>query len=72
MKLQSMPYGAIGYLLALFLGYLVGGGLLAAYNVNPLILIGNYLITLRLAQTGSFYVDLGGGICMGKTFEIGR
>jgi hypothetical protein len=58
MKLQSMPYGAISYLIALFLGYLVGGGLLAAYNVNPLILIGNYLITLRLAQTGSSSISL--------------
>ena len=58
MKLQSIPYSAIGYLIALFLGYLVGGYLLAAYNVNPFILIGNYLITLRLAQTGSDSISL--------------
>lgn len=58
MKLQSIPYGAIGYLIALFLGYLVGGYLLAAYNVKPFILIGNYLITLRLAQTGSDSISL--------------
>jgi hypothetical protein len=58
MKLQSMPYVAIGYLIALFLGYLVGGYLLAAYNVNLIILIGNYLITLRLAQTGSDSISL--------------
>lgn len=58
MKLQSIPYSAIGYLIALFLGYLVGGYLLAAYNVNPFILIGNYLITLRLAQTGSSSISL--------------
>jgi hypothetical protein len=57
-KLQSIPFSAIGYLIALFLGYLVGGYLLAAYNVNPFILIGNYLITLRLAQTGSSSISL--------------
>lgn len=53
-----MAYGAIGYLIVLFFGYLTGGYLLAAYNVNIFILIGNYLITLRLAQTGSSSIGL--------------
>lgn len=58
MKLPFTSYGAIGYLCTLFLGYLVAGYLLAAYDVNLLILIGNYLITLRLAQTGSSSISL--------------
>jgi hypothetical protein len=58
MKLIPIPYSAIGYLLALWLGYFAGGYLLAAYNVHPLILVGNYLITLRLAQTGSSAISL--------------
>jgi hypothetical protein len=58
MNLRSIPYDAISYLIALFLGYIAGGYLLAAYNVNLWILIGTYLVTLRLAQTGSSSISL--------------
>jgi len=53
MKPLSIPFGAIAYLVVLLMGYMAGGYILAAYNVNHFILIGNYLVTLRLAQTGS-------------------
>jgi len=58
MKLRYIPYWEIGYLIVLFLGYIAEGYLLAAYNVNQLILLGNYFITLRLAQTGSSSISL--------------
>ncbi|GBO53354.1 hypothetical protein APA_1261 [Pseudanabaena sp. lw0831] len=58
MKLLSIPYGAIAYLMFLLIGYIAGGYLLAAYNVNQFILIGNYLVALRLAQTGASSISL--------------
>jgi hypothetical protein len=58
MKLRYIPYGEIGYLTVLFLGYIVEGYLLAAYDVNQLILLGNYFVALRLAQTGSSSISL--------------
>jgi hypothetical protein len=58
MKLLSIPYGAIAYLIFLLIGYIAGGYLLAAYNVNYFILIGNYLVTLRLAQAGASSISL--------------
>lgn len=58
MKFRDVSYDAIIYLLILFLGYTVGGYLLAAYDVNRFILIGTALITLRLAQTGTASIAL--------------
>jgi hypothetical protein len=58
MKLLSIPFGAIAYLVVLLMGYIAGGYILAAYNVNYFILIGNYLVTLRLAQTGASSISL--------------
>jgi hypothetical protein len=58
MKLLSIPYAAIAYLVVLLMGYISGGYILAAYNVNHFILIGNYLVTLRLAQTGASSISL--------------
>ncbi|WP_055075868.1 hypothetical protein [Pseudanabaena sp. 'Roaring Creek'] len=55
---RNISYGSIIYLIILFLGYTFVGYILAAYNVNLLILIGTYLITLRLAQTGSSSISL--------------
>ena len=51
-KIKAFPYDTIIYLLILFVGYVVGGYLLAVYNVNLVISIGTYLVVLRLAQTG--------------------
>ncbi|PZO36887.1 MAG: hypothetical protein DCF19_20375 [Pseudanabaena frigida] len=58
MKSKFIPYDSIIYLIVLFLGYVIGGYLLAAYNVNYFILIGIYIVTLRLAQTGSSSIGL--------------
>ena len=58
MKLISISFGAIAYLIVLIFGYIAVGYLLAAYNVNIFILIGNYLVTLRLAQTGASSISL--------------
>ena len=58
MKFRDISYDAIIYLLILFLGYTVGGYLLAAYDVNRFILFGTALITLRLAQTGTASIAL--------------
>ena len=58
MKPLSIPFGAIAYLVVLLMGYMAGGYILAAYNVNHFILIGNYLVTLRLAQTGASSISL--------------
>lgn len=49
---------SIIYLIVLFLGYMVGGYLLAAYNVSHTIIIGTYIITLRVAQTGISSITL--------------
>lgn len=58
MKLQNIPYNSIIYLIILFLGYMLGGYLLAVYNVNQFILLGTYIVTLRLVQTGSSSISL--------------
>jgi hypothetical protein len=58
MKLPNIPYKAIIYLIVLLLGYMVGGYLLAAYAVNKFILVVNYLVTLRLSQTGTSGISL--------------
>ena len=58
MKLISISFGAIAYLIVLIFGFIAVGYLLAAYNVNIFILIGNYLVTLRLAQTGASSISL--------------
>ncbi len=58
MKLQNIPYDSIIYLIILFLGYMLGGYLLAVYNVNQFILLGTYIVTLRLVQTGSSSISL--------------
>lgn len=58
MKPLSIPYAAIAYLVVLLMGNIAGGYILAAYNVNYFILIGNYLVTLRLAQTGASSISL--------------
>jgi hypothetical protein len=58
MKLLSIPYAAIAYLVVLLIGYIAGGYILGAYNVNYFILTGNYLVTLRLAQTGASSISL--------------
>jgi len=58
MKLRNIPYDSIIYLIILFLGYMLGGYLLAVYNVNQFILIGTYIVTLRLVQTGSSSISL--------------
>jgi len=58
MKTKSIAYDAIIYLLVLFVGCLFGGGLLAAYNANQFIWLGNSIVTLRLAQTGSSSISL--------------
>jgi len=58
MKMKPIAYDAIIYLIILFLGCLSGGVLLAAYNANQLIWLGNYLVTLRLVQTGSSSISL--------------
>lgn len=58
MKLQNIPYNSIIYLIILFLGYILGGYLLAVYNVNQFILLGTYIVTLRLVQTGSSSISL--------------
>lgn len=57
-KIKALPYDAIIYLIILFIAYVVGGYLLAIYNVNLVILIGTYLIVLRLAQTGSSSIGI--------------
>lgn len=51
-KIKAFPFDAVIYLIILFVAYVVGGYLLAIYNVNLVIAIGTYLIVLRLAQTG--------------------
>ncbi|MBD2176732.1 hypothetical protein H6F42_07370 [Pseudanabaena sp. FACHB-1998] len=58
MKNKRIHYNAIIYLIILFLGYVIGGYLLAVYNVNYLLLLGTFLVTLRLAQTGSSSIAL--------------
>ena len=58
MKLRNIPYDSIIYLIILFLGYMLGGYLLAVYNVNQFILLGTYIVTLRLVQTGSSSISL--------------
>jgi len=58
MKLRNIPYDSIIYLIILFLGYILGGYLLAVYNVNQFILLGTYIVTLRLVQTGSSSISL--------------
>ena len=58
MKLRNIPYNSIIYLIILFLGYMLGGYLLAIYNVNQFILFGTYIVTLRLVQTGSSSISL--------------
>jgi len=58
MKLKSIDYGAIIYLIILFLVSVSGGILLAAYNTSQFIWIGNLLIVLRLAQIGSPAITL--------------
>lgn len=58
MKPRNIPYDSIIYLIILFLGYMVGGYLLAVYNVNQFILLGTYIVTLRLVQTGSSSISL--------------
>ena len=58
MKPLSIPFAAIAYLVVLLMGYMAGGYILSAYNVNHFILIGNCLVTLRLAQTGSPSISL--------------
>ncbi|MBD2187208.1 hypothetical protein [Pseudanabaena mucicola] len=57
-KLKSLPYDSVIYLIILFVAYVVGGYLLAIYNVNLIILIGTYLVVLRLAQTGSSSIGI--------------
>lgn len=58
MKTQNIAYGAVIYLAILFVGCVSGGILLAAYNVNQFIWLGNFIIALRLAQTGSSSISL--------------
>ena len=58
MKLRNIPYDSIIYLIILFLGYILGSYLLAVYNVNQFILLGTYIVTLRLVQTGSSSISL--------------
>ncbi len=58
MKNNHVAYDLIIYLIILFLGYMGGGFLLAAYNVNQFILIVTSIITLRLAQTGTSSISL--------------
>lgn len=57
-KIKSLPYDAIIYLIILFIAYVVGGYLLAIYNVNLIISMGTYLVVLRLAQTGSASIGI--------------
>ena len=57
-KIKAFPYDAIIYLIILFVGYAVGGYLLAIYNVNLVIAMGTYLVVLRLAQTGSSSIGI--------------
>lgn len=58
MKIKSIDYAAIIYLIILFLVSVSGGILLAAYNASQFIWIGNLLLTLRLAQIGSPAISL--------------
>lgn len=58
MKTKNIAYGAVIYLMILFIGCVSGGTLLAAYNANQFIWLGNFVIALRLAQTGSSSISL--------------
>jgi len=58
MKSKSIAYDAIIYLIVLLLGCVSGGMLLAAYQANQFIWLGNSIVTLRLAQTGSSSISL--------------
>lgn len=58
MKTKNIAYGAVIYLMILFIGCVSGGTLLAAYNANQFIWLGNFIIALRLAQTGSSSISL--------------
>lgn len=58
MKTKPIAYDAIVYLIFLLLGCISGGILLAAYNANQFIWLGNSLVTLRLVQTGSASISL--------------